>query len=91
MVFNTQIYDQTTNPKKKKTGSGFGGNFTRCATSSQISKTVALALEKISSFRADMSPGEWKAFQEKLGKHYNDELEKKKKVFSQFFSYNSMY
>ena len=68
MVFNTQIDHQTTHPTIKPTGSGFGGNFTRCAISSQISRTVASALRKISSFRGDMSGEEWEVFRESFGK-----------------------
>ncbi len=59
MVFNTQIDHQTTHPTKKITGNGFGGNLNSCVKSSQILKTVAVALKKVSSCRGDLSEEDW--------------------------------
>ena len=82
MVFNTQIDHQTTHPTVKLTGSGFGGNFTRCAISSQISRTVASALRKISSCRGDMSEEEWEVVRERFVKSYGNEANKLKEKLS---------
>ena len=82
MVFNSQIYHQTTHPDKKLNHSGFGRNFTRCATSTQISKTVAVALRKIASFRGDLSDEEWRIVKGDFGKDYDYEVEQKKKFLS---------
>ncbi len=82
MVFNTQIDHQTTHPTIKPPGSGFGGNFTRCAISSQISRTVASALRKISSCQGDMSKEEWEVVRESFGKSYGNEANKLKEKLS---------
>ena len=82
MVFNTQIDHQTTHPDKKLTQSGFGQNFTRCATSTQISKPVPVALRKIASFRGDLSEAEWSLVKGEFGKDYDHEVEQKKKSLS---------
>ena len=82
MVFNSQIYHQTTHPTNQSTQSGFGRNFTRCATSTQISKTVAVALRKIASFRGDLSEAEWRIVKGDYGKDYDHEVDQKKKSLS---------
>lgn len=78
MVFNTQILHQTTHPDLQSGGDCFGGNLTRCATSSQISKTSALALGKIANCRGDMGDEEWLEVRKYFGKNYCDEVDQKK-------------
>lgn len=71
MVFNTEIPHQKTHPDYQRSGGDFAQNLTRCATSSQISKTVSSSLKRISDCGGDMKEDTWMNFRKKLGKSYD--------------------
>lgn len=92
MTFNTKVTHNTTHPdiqtgNRKSNSSKIGissgrRKVTRCATSTQVSSSTAIAMNKIANIRGNLGKEEWKNRRKSLGRNYGDQIEERKAVLS---------